>query len=149
MIQRAQTLYILIALGLMIAFFFVPFAYIPTLDAQTGEYVVGSIKAIEFTGLVIPVSICILLLAVAFLSFKTLNVQKITVIVSALLSAACIGVVVYVITSGMFDVNPSVAIRTDWGGGGLLLVGAVIAEIAAICSISSDQKKLRSYDRLR
>lgn len=149
MIQRIQTLYILIALGLMIAFFFVPFAYAPTLDAESGQYVVEPVKALDFIGLIIPVAICIGTLFIAFLSFSSLSVQKIFTGISCLLSAACIGVVIYVITAGLFDLNPSVNIRTDWAGGGLLLVAAVVAEIAAYASIQSDQRKLRNSDRLR
>lgn len=148
MIQRSQTLFILIALGLMIAFLFIPFGYAPILNAS-GEYVVEPIKALDFTGLTIPTAVSIVTLFIAFLSFKNLSTQKIFTVVSALISAACIGVVIYVITAGYVEATPGNIIRSDWGGGGLFLVAAVLAEIAACLGISSDQRKLRSADRLR
>ncbi|MCH5319511.1 MAG: DUF4293 family protein [Paramuribaculum sp.] len=149
MIQRAQTLYILIALGLMIAFLFMPFGYVKPVDIETNQSTFEALKALNFTGLVIPTAICLLTLVIAFLSFSNLNAQKIFTGISCLLSLACVGVVIYILSAGMYDTNPAVKISTEWGGGGFFLIGAAIAEIAAFVSISSDQRKLRASNRLR
>lgn len=147
MIQRIQTLFIVIAFGLMVAFLFIPFAYAPTFSATGYELV--PIKALDFFGLTLPAALAIACIVVSLLSFGNLRTQKIFMGLSALLTAACIGVVIYVITAGFFDTNPDVVVKSTWGGGGLFLVASVIAEIAACCFIASDQKKLRNSNRIR
>ena len=68
---------------------------------------------------------------------------------SALIIGACIGIVIYYLTAGYKDTDPDIAIRTVWGGGGLLLVAAELALLGAYRGVSADQKLLRSYDRMR
>lgn len=149
MIQRAQSLYILIALGLMIAFLFIPFGYERVTDAATNQTVLTSLKTLKFTGLIIPTAVCLLTLLISFLSFNSLSTQKMFVLFSLLISAACIGVVIYILSAGTVDSNSAVKAVTDWGGGGLIPIAAVIAEAAAYASISSDQRRLRRSNRLR
>ena len=75
--------------------------------------------------------------------------QKLFTILSALSVVATIGVVIYAVVSPYMDSNPDVTIATVWGGGGLFLVGALIADLAAYHYISKDQRLIRSYDRIR
>ena len=75
--------------------------------------------------------------------------QKLFVILSMLITLAEAVMVVYVIVSGSVDTDPVVKSTTTWGGGGLMLIGALIVEIMAIRGISHDQNLLRSYNRLR
>lgn len=150
MIQRIQTLYLIIAIGLMVAFFFVPFGYsidtVKSSDAVIEQSLTGLNQGLS---LIIPVSLSLLTMAIAIFSFKSLSGQKALIVLSALIIGACIGVVIYYLSAGYSDTNPDIAIRTVWGGGGLLLIAAEIALFGAYRGVSSDQKLLRSYDRMR
>ncbi|MCM1483545.1 MAG: DUF4293 domain-containing protein [Muribaculaceae bacterium] len=146
-IQRLQTLLLVIAIALAVAFLFIPFGYEYAADMATGQEASRSLCAIDFTGLIVPVAIAILLMVIGIFTFKTPGPQKLCVILSALSTAAAVGVVIYVLSAGAVDSDPSVTIRTVWGGGGLLLVAMLLAQIFAYRGIVSDQKLLRSYDR--
>lgn len=149
MIQRSQTLYLLLAIALMVAFLFMPFGYTVLDDAATGQYVEKPLKALTFVGLIIPVALSLLTMVIAIFTFRRIPVQQAMVIVAALFIGACVGVVVYVLTAGLADTDPEIATRTVWGGGGLLLVAAWLALWAAYRGMAHDRKLLRSYDRLR
>lgn len=148
-IQRIQTLYLIIAIALMTAFFFMPFGYTQFTDAVTGSTVEEPLKGIMFIGLIIPISVCLLTLVLAIFTFKSPSIQKLMVIISALLVGACVGVVIYILSGGLIDENPEYTTRTLWGGGGLLLIATWCALGAAYHGISADQRLLRSYDRIR
>ena len=149
MIQRIQTVYLIIAIGLMIAFFFMPFGYTQLADPATGQYKEQALKGIEFLGLIIPTALAILTMVIAVFSFRKLQVQQTLVIVGALFIGACVGVVIYVLPAGLYDTNPEVTARTIWGGGGLLLIASWLALFGAYRGMAADRKLLRSYDRLR
>lgn len=148
-IQRLQTLYLILAIVMVSVFFYVPFGYTTVADVADGVSVLEPLRAGQFTGLVIPLALTLALMVVAIFMFKKMPMQKLMVLVSALLTVVSMGVVVYVMVSGFSDTNPQVTMSSVWGGGGLLLVGALIAQLAAYNGISSDQRLLRSYDRLR
>lgn len=148
-IQRLQTLYLVLAIVLVSVFFYVPFGYTTVADVADGVSVLEPLRAGQFTGLVVPMALTLVLMAVAIFMFKKMATQKLMVLVSALLTVVSMGVVVYVMVSGFSDTNTQVTMTSVWGGGGLLLVGALIAQMAAYNGISSDQRLLRSYDRLR
>ncbi|MBD5173941.1 MAG: DUF4293 domain-containing protein [Bacteroidales bacterium] len=150
MIQRIQTLYLIIAIGLMVAFFFVPFGYsIDTVKSAGAVMEQGLTGLNQGLSLIIPVSLSLLTMAIAIFSFRSLSGQKALIGLSALIIGACIGVVIYYLTAGYSDTNPDIDIRTVWGGGGLLLIAAEIALFGAYRGVSHDQKLLRSYDRIR
>lgn len=150
MIQRIQTLYLIIAIGLMVAFFFVPFGYNIDTIAAEGALIEQPLTGLnQGLSLILPVSLSLLTMVIAVFSFKSLSGQKALIILSALLIGACAGVVIYYLTAGYKDTNPEVAIRTVWGGGGLLLVAALLSLYGAYRGVSADQKLLRSYDRMR
>ena len=150
MIQRIQTLYLIIAIGLMVAFFFVPFGYsIDTVKSAGAVMEQGLTGLNQGLSLIIPVSLSLLTMAIAIFSFRSLSGQKALIGLSALIIGACIGVVIYYLTAGYSDTNPDIDIRTVWGGGGLLLIAAEIALLGAYRGVSHDQKLLRSYDRIR
>ena len=150
MIQRIQTLYLIVAIGLMVAFFFVPFGYsIDTVKSAGAVMEQGLTGLNQGLSLIIPVSLSLLTMAIAIFSFRSLSGQKALIGLSALIIGACIGVVIYYLTAGYSDTNPDIDIRTVWGGGGLLLIAAEIALFGAYRGVSHDQKLLRSYDRIR
>lgn len=149
MIQRVQTLFYIIAIGLTIAFFFVPFGYAPIMDAETG---MGSVKALtgtEFIGLMVPGVAAIVLMLIAIFLYRNYPMQKLFTSLGAIALLATIGVVIYAIVSPYVDSNPDVTIATIWGGGGLFLVAALIADLAAYHYVSKDQRLVSRLDRIR
>ena len=149
MIQRIQTLFLLLAIAFTVAFFFVPFGYAPVVDEVTHTGILQPLKAADFVGLIVPSAVSVILMLVAIFLFKHYPMQKLFTILSALSVVATIGVVIYAVVSPYMDSNPDVTIATVWGGGGLFLVGALIADLAAYHYISKDQRLIRSYDRIR
>lgn len=148
-IQRFQTLFLLVAALLMAAFIFMPFGYSVITEGST-ERIVEDWTAYQYLGLVIPAGVCALLLLVDIFLFKQMTLQKTLAWVGMALTLACIGVTVYILSSGMTDITPGVEIiNTRWGGGGLLLVAAALSIGLAISRISADQRILRNADRLR
>ncbi len=148
-IQRIQTLYLIIAIGLMTCFLFMPFGYTRFTDVTNGNVVEESLKGIMFLGLWIPTAVCILSLCISIFTFKTPSLQKLLILISALVVGACVGVVIYILSGGLVDENPNFTTTTLWGGGGILLLAVWCALGAAYHGISADQRLLRSYDRLR
>lgn len=146
-IQRLQTLLLVIAIVLGVVFYFVPFGYESLVDGATMQSVVSPLKAIDFIGLIVPVSVALLLMVVAIFMFKKPAPQKLFVVLSALATVAAAGVVIYILSAGAVDTDSAVTARTIWGGGGLILIAMIVAQIYAYRGIVADQKLLRSYER--
>lgn len=146
-IQRLQTLFLLLAIACTAVFLFIPFGYWNAEVMSIPGYV--DLKAVNFAAFLIPACVSLLLMLIAIFCFKKMPMQKSLVALSAILVLAMIGVVIYEMTLGLADFYPGVSAKPFWGGGGLLLVGAFVALIAAYRCISHDQKLLQSYDRLR
>lgn len=148
-IQRFQTLFLIVAAALMAAFIFVPVGYSVVTEGPV-ETIVQDWTPCQFMGILIPAAIAAVLLVVDVFLFRRMPLQKSVAWIAFLLILATAGVTIYVLTSGMMEVTPGVEItRTKWGGGGLLLVAAALAVVGAISRISADQRLLRSIDRLR
>lgn len=146
-IQRLQTLFLLLAIACTAVFLFIPFGYWNADILSNPGYV--DLKAVNFKTFLIPTCVSLLLMLIAIFCFKKMPMQKCLVALSAILVLIMAGVVIYEMTLGLADYYPGVSEKPIWGGGGLLLVGAFVALIAAYRCISRDQKLLRSYDRLR
>lgn len=150
MIQRLQTLFLLLAIALLVAFMFVPFGYVEILTGVDGTVITEPLKAKSELAMMIPICVAILLMVVAIFLFKKLSVQKLFTLFAMLLTGAVVILTVYVLVSGMKDVTPGdVVTSVVWGGGGLLALAAFISEVMAYRGISSDQRLLRSYDSFR
>lgn len=146
-IQRLQTLFLLLAIACMAVFLFVPFGYWDVEVMNNPNYV--SLTGAHFAAFLVPTCVSLILMVVAIFCFKKMAMQKSLVALSALIVLAIIGVVIYEMTLGFDMLVPDVTVKPQWGGGGLLLIGAFVGLIAAYRCISRDQKLLRSYDRLR
>lgn len=128
-IQRVQTLYLLLAVVCSIVMIFIPFAYSGEVGVTAGDYM----------ALLVTVGGSALLSVVDIFLFKKSGLQKgIIVIAALLLIAAAVVMIVKVSDSSL-----------SWGGGGLLLIASLIGLIAAYRGIAHDQKLLSSYDRIR
>jgi hypothetical protein len=146
-IQRIQTLYILLAIAAVVAFIFIPFGFWDATVQASG------VKLVELNGkmtaLLIPACVAILVMFISIFSYKKFPLQKGLVGLSMLIVVAMMLLVIYVMTMGFDVLVPDVTVKPIWAGGGLLLVAALVALIAALSRIKADQKLLRSYDRLR
>jgi hypothetical protein len=149
MIQRIQTIFLILGIGLAIAFWFIPFGYAPILDTVTHQSALQAMKGIDFIGLIIPNAVSILLMLITIFTYKNYKIQKLFGILAGLSIVVTIGVVCYAVISPYVGSDPDVTIATVWGGGGLFLVAALIADIAAYNYICKDQRLIRSYDRIR
>ena len=147
-IQRLQTLYLLMAVAVTVVFLFVPFGFWDVSLPVSADKL-NPLEAGKIIALLVPSVIGILLMLIAILCFKKLPLQKSLVALSALIVVAVMLVVVYIMVTPVEIEGVQAKVTPEWGGGGLLLVGTLVALFAAYRSIRHDQKLLRSYDRLR
>lgn len=149
-IQRFQTLFLLMATILVIVFIFTPFGYSVLYSSEGQTTFVQDWSSLNFIGLVIPSALAALLYLVAIFLFKNMSLQKTIVVFGVIMTLVAIGVTIYLLAAGFLDITVGDTIyNTRWGGGGLLLVAALLAGLAAISRISADQRILRNVDRLR
>ena len=94
-IQRVQTLYLLLSIAFMTAFFFLPFGYIKEVDGATAAQALQPLTGLSGLGFIIPTSVCIFLTLMAIFLFKALPTQKLFVVLAALISLAEAVMVVY------------------------------------------------------
>lgn len=147
-IQRLQTLYLFLAIAAMVVFLFVPFGFWDV-DVLKANPALVDLTGAGYVAVLVPVIVSIVCMFVAILCFKKLPLQKSLVTLSIILVLAIACLVIYIMTRG-FDVEvANTTVKPLWGGGGLLLVAALVALFGAHNRISHDQKLLRSYDRLR
>ncbi len=145
-IQRLQTLFLILAIGLVAGFFFVPFGHVNVQDMESAQMVEKSLCAVNYVGLIVSMVLSIMTMLVAIFSFKKPNFQKMLVLVSVVLTVVCIVIAGYVLTDGFAVFDADVCVGALYGGI-LLLEVAIIAQLMAYRGIVSDQRLLRSYDR--
>lgn len=149
-IQRFQTLFLLLATILVIVFMFTPFGYSVLYSSEGDTTFVQDWTSCDFIGLLIPSIIAAILYLVAIFLYKNMPLQKTMVVLAVIMTLVAIGVTIYLLAAGFLDITVGDTIyNTRWGGGGLLLVAALLAGFAAISRISADQRILRNVDRLR
>lgn len=147
-IQRIQTLMILLAIACVAVFLVVPFGFWDV-ELQKSSIELVQLKASAQPALLVPALIALAVMFISIFCFKKMPLQKALVALSAIIVVAMACVVVYIMTRGFAESNPAISVAPAWGGGGLLLIGALIALIYAHRRITADQRLLRSYDRLR
>ncbi len=140
-IQRIQSLLLLLAGVLTAVFIFVPFGSL-ILDKDGMQFIV-ELTAANIYAVLCPAGIAAVLLLLDIFLYKNLRLQKQVLIIGIMMLIVSIGIVIYV----NFDHATQGTIH--WGGGGLLLVAALIGAVAALRCINHDQRLLASYDRLR
>lgn len=139
-IQRIQTLFLLLAVVFMAMFCLTPFA---TLDcAESAESWAPVFVKDAPVFMVLNLVIAVLLFLGIFM-FKNLRQQMKVTLVSIVLICASIVTFGFVLFVGM----PGAHII--WTGGVLLLVAALICALFAYRGMKKDHKLLTSYDRLR
>lgn len=138
-IQRWQTLILLLAVALMCVFFMTPFAVENASNAEASREVFVT-EAPVF--MIINIVIAVLLFIAIFL-YKNLRRQMTVTLVSIVLIAASIVSCGFILYAGMPDAAPV------WLGGVSLLIVTLVLALAAYRFMGRDRKLLSSYDRLR
>lgn len=149
MLQRIQTLFLLIAIGLTVAFFFVPFGYAPALDEAAHQAFMRPLVVSDFLGLILSTGASLVAMVAAIFTFRNYPLQKLMTALSAVFILTTIGVVIYAIVTPYVDADADISIATSWGWGVLLLIFALVAVLLAFRNIAKDQRLIRSYDRIR
>lgn len=138
-----------LAIAALIVFLYVPYGHWD-IQLTSGNEVLPQMVALQqpvmlwFTVLTGVVILCSIFL------YNKLPLQKSLVALSAVMVLAMVCVVIYNLTRPVDIATAEVASMTpQWGIGGLMLVAAFVALVAAYRGISRDQKLLRSYNSLR
>ena len=138
MIQRIQTIYLFLAVLACIAFIFVPFGQMKTLEDNTETLVIQNIPQLMICSIVVAV---IALLSI-FL-FNNRKAQMKVVLVNSVLSVVLIGLFIFGITQHIGIKN------YIFGVGAILPIFILLFNILAYSSIKADENLVRSMDRLR
>ncbi len=139
-IQRIQTLFLLLAVGFMILFCLTPFASAEAANAADSFTPVFVKDAPVY--MILNIVIAVLLFLGIFM-FKNLKQQMKVTVASMLLICASIVSFGFLLFVGMPDAH------VIWTGGVLLLVCALVCALFAYRGMKKDHKLLTSYDRLR
>lgn len=138
-IQRWQSVLLLIAVVLMCIFCATPYAHLKATEAAAASDIFVSDAPVL---MILNILIAALLFISIFL-FKNLKLQMKVTLISIVLIAASLVTCGFIIYASMPDAE------LIWTGGVLLLIGAMIFAIAGLRFMRKDHKLLRSYDRLR
>lgn len=151
-IQRWQSLLLLIAVIMMVLFSFCPLGQIQGADASfnisaSGIYAEGNGTQLQQGTIYVAIVawLTALLSLIAIFLFKNTRLQRSVALLCILLTLAAYGSEWIAATS--FEVPESKGI--SWEAMAFTPVIAIVALICAIRCIRSDEKKLASYDRLR
>ena len=170
MIQRIQTLYLLIVAGLLIALYFIPFAEISMLFArypanvEIREFLYLYTYAFKgdmissphfFPGTIILQSLCLFLTLIIILLFKKRGLQTRLTLLLVLLLLGLSGMTIYqyqlfeAIQHSPLKINGSEFQFTTFPAGFLFAPVCIILALLALRGIRKDEKLIRSLNRLR
>lgn len=141
MIQRIQTIWLLLTLGCMIAFIVLPFGSLNVLEQ--GTLVPYQLFPYDFIGLIIPAGLAVVMSLIAIFTFRNLGLQKSVTLLTLMMVVVSIGITVYVLC------DRATMGQITWCWPTAFLAGALLFSILALTGINHDIKLLRSYDRLR
>ncbi len=131
-IQRIQTLWLLIAAGMMAALYIRPIAW----SADKAVFLS------DFPVLTVINVLIAMLLIISIFTFKNLKLQKTVTRLSLVMMA------VIAVAGGFFLYRNAPDATLEWAGGIVLLVIAAIFDLLALRGMSRDERKLRNADRL-
>jgi len=142
MIQRWQTVWLLVAAVLMAVLCFVPMALVHGVALEADSATFLSPK--DFPVLIIVNALVAVLLFISIFLYKNTRRQKTLTLVSMLL------IVVSMATEAMVLFGwDTTAGRVEWLGSIFLLIGALVFAMLAYRGIRSDERLLKAADRLR
>ena len=138
-IQRWQSVLLLIAVVLMCIFCATPYAQVKAIESADPTPVFAADAPVF---LILNIVIAALLFIAIFL-FKNLKLQMRVTHITILLIAASIVTCGFILYASMPDAE------LIWTGGVLLLVAAMVCALFGLRFMRKDRNLLRSYDRLR
>ncbi len=138
-IQRIQSLFLLVAAVLLTVFIFV--ASVPdALDANS----LSAVYVTDVTELLVINAIVAALLLVCIFLFKNLKMQIKATLLTILLLVVSMATGAFILSSKMPE-----GTEVAWAGSAIITVLALIFALAAWSRMRRDQRTLRSLDRLR
>lgn len=144
-IQRWQTVWLLIAAILMAVFCFVPMALVTGVTTGADSASVTPLMPADMPVLLAVAILTALLLAVTIFLFKDTRRQRTLTLMCMLLIAATAVTEALVI----FNWDTTSGDSVSWMGSVFLLVGAFVFAFLAYRGIRHDENLLRAADRLR
>lgn len=139
-IQRWQSIYLLLAVFAMILVFIRPFGYV---EVSEGPVTTEALVPMNYPVFLIVNILTAILLFIDIFLFRNLRLQRMVAAICILLlvaSAVTIGIILYRIAG-----NWSI----EWGGAPVGIVCALICTWLARYRMGKDEETLRSYDRIR
>lgn len=141
-IQRIQTIYLLLAAIVLAVFCFIPFGSL-TLPFDNGtEQAFVELTPLTFLPVLVPAGVGVILLVIDIFLYNNFARQKTVLIFAMMMILVSMGLVIYICC------DHATKGTLHWGGGGLLLVAALIGAVAAMVRIRHDERLLRSSNRL-
>lgn len=138
-IQRWQTVFLLLASVFIIVFCFIP---VGVLTDSAGD--TFTVYPCDYTLYLILNLAAAAILLIAIFLFSNTRRQRTVTLIAMLLIEVSLAIGIYFIFTSLPD-SP----KGDFGAGSLLLPAALIAAFIAYRRILADEKLLKSYDRLR
>lgn len=136
-LQRWQSVYLLVAIFAMILACFLPFGAIESLGVTL------KIVASDFPVLLILNILIAILLLVDIFMYKNLRSQKLVAAVCAFLCVASLATQVIIL------LNSEIPFNLVWNGSIICTFCAFVCALMARYNMNRDEKLLKSYDRLR
>lgn len=137
-IQRWQSLFLLIAVILMCVFCATPFAQIKAAEAAAAP-----VYAQDFPVFLILNIVIAALLTIAIFLYKNLRLQMRITLITILLIATSVVCSAFIIYRNLPEADLILI------GGVVLLLAALVFAVMALRFMKKDHRLLRSYDRLR
>ena len=148
MIQRIQTIYLLIAIGAFITEFFSPLLK-SSQSAVTGMYQDAQVMVKEDQISLVLLAVTCLLSILSIFLFKNRNVQKQLILITIILLLTGNGYTGYAILAPTQEITSLSQASIFPGLGSFMPLIALIVLVLAYRGVSKDEKIVKSMDRLR
>ncbi len=139
-IQRWQSIYLLLAIFAMILVFIRPFGYV---EIPQGQVTSTALVPLNYPVFLIVNILTTVLLFIDIFLFRNLRLQRMVAAICILLMVAS------AITIGIILTRTAAEWSIEWGGAPVGLICAIICTWMARYRMGKDQETLRSYDRIR
>lgn len=139
-IQRWQTVWLIVAAVMMCVFCFVPMAIVPGAPGDPNS--ATFLSPVDMPVFLIVSGLAAVLLLIGVFLYKNTRRQKTVTLVSMLLIVAVL--IAEVIVFFTWDDG-----RPEWLGSVFLLIGALVFALMAYLGIRKDERLLKAADRLR
>ncbi len=150
MIQRIQSIWLLVAALLSACVFMLNILSINYIDPSTGEEITKGVKLLEYSYMLALLAIALVALPlVAIFMFKNRKRQVNMALLSIVLNIGFIAFHLTFIKDHYLNTLKIPAQSTSYGVASFLPVAAIVFLAMAISNIRKDEKLVRSADRLR